>query len=107
LCLRNDENTFVSQLQLTMLKFHNKVIDLVAADSGLRRGSETAFEAAQRIVRWHYQWLVVHDFLRRVVGEDMLGSVLDETRPYPRVERRFYTWRYDPYMPVEFWLCGR
>ena len=61
---RNDENTFVSQLQLTMLKFHNKVVDLVEADPALRRGSETRFEAAQRIVRWHYQWLVVHDFLR-------------------------------------------
>ena len=99
---RNDENTFVSQLQLTMLKFHNKVIDLVEADPALRKGSETRFEAAQRIVRWHYQWLVVHDFLRRTVGADMLASVLDETGPRPKVTRDFYTWKNDPYMPVEF-----
>jgi hypothetical protein len=99
---RNDENIFVSQLQLTMLKFHNKVLDLVKGDAGLKRGSETDFEAAQRIVRWHYQWLVVHDFLRRVVGRKMLGEVLDETRRYPRVERRFYKWTNDPFMPVEF-----
>ena len=99
---RNDENTFVGQLQLTMLKFHNKVLDLVAADPALRKGSETTFEAAQRIVRWHYQWLVVHDFLRRTVGTEMLASVLDETGPQPKVERYFYTWRNDPYMPVEF-----
>lgn len=48
---RNDENIFVSQLQLTMLKFHNKVLDLVAGDQTLKRGSETDFEATQRIVR--------------------------------------------------------
>ena len=99
---RNDENTFVSQLQLTMLKFHNKVVDLVEADPALRRGSETRFEAAQRIVRWHYQWLVVHDFLRRTVGPEMLGAVLDESGHRPVVRREFYTWRREPYMPVEF-----
>jgi hypothetical protein len=32
----------------------------------------------------------------------MLDEVLDEDGPVPHVERRFYTWRYDPYMPVEF-----
>lgn len=99
---RNDENIFVSQLQLTFLKFHNKVIDLVTSDPELRRGSETTFEAAQRLVRWHYQWLVVHDFLRRVVGDETLGSVLDETGRYPTVDRRFFTWRNSPFMPVEF-----
>jgi len=99
---RNDENTFVGQLQLTMLKFHNKVVDLVEADPALRKGSETRFEAAQRIVRWHYQWLVVHDFLRRTVGREMLDSVLDESGRVPKVHREHYTWKYDPYMPVEF-----
>ena len=99
---RNDENIFVSALHLTMLKFHNKVVDLVTDDPALRQGSETLFEAAQRIVRWHYQWLVVHDFLRRVVGEEMLGAVLDESGPIPKVNRRFFLWRNAPFMPVEF-----
>jgi hypothetical protein len=99
---RNDENTFVSQWQLTMLKFHNKVVDLVDADPSLKRGSENRFEAAQRIVRWHYQWIVIHDFLRRIVGQDMLDAVLDETSGFPQVDRRFYKWQKDPYIPVEF-----
>ncbi len=99
---RNDENIFVSALQLTMLKFHNKVFDLVDADPTLRSGSETAFEAAQRIVRWHYQWVVVHDFIPRTVGTTTFNAVLDETGPVPKVNRDFYTWKYDPYMPVEF-----
>ena len=99
---RNDENIFVSQLQLTMLKFHNKVVDAVVKNPDWRRGSETVFETAQRVVRWHYQWLVVHDFLKRIVGAEMLASVLDESGVYPEVVRRFYKWRNEPFMPVEF-----
>ena len=99
---RNDENIFVSQLQLTMLKFHNRVVDLVTADPTLRIGSETTFEAAQRIVRWHYQWIVVHDFLPRTVGEETFDAVFDDSLSRPRVRREFYQWKHDPYMPVEF-----
>lgn len=100
---RNDENTFVSQLQLTMLKFHNKVVEIVRADPTLATGSEDVFEAAQRIVRWHYQWVVVHDFLRRTVGAEMLDSILDESGPMPRIDLRHYHPRSTaPYMPVEF-----
>ncbi len=100
---RNDENTFVSQLQLTMLKFHNAVVEIVRADPSLAKGSETTFEAAQRIVRWHYQWLVIHDFLRRTVGEEMLASVLDESGHRPRIHTEHYDVRSaNPYMPVEF-----
>jgi hypothetical protein len=97
---RNDENIFVSQLHLTLLKFHNAVVDGLAADD--RRGSETDFEAAQRIVRWHYQWMVVHDFLPRIVGEETMAAVFDEDAAVPRVDRRYYRWRNAPYMPVEF-----
>jgi hypothetical protein len=100
---RNDENTFVSQLQLTMLKFHNRVVELVRADPTLHTGSESTFETAQRIVRWHYQWVVVHDFLRRTVGQTMLDSVFDETGPRPVVTLEHYAPRSAaPYMPVEF-----
>ena len=32
----------------------------------------------------------------------MLDAVLDETSGFPQVDRRFYKWQNDPYMPVEF-----
>lgn len=100
---RNDENTFVSQLQLTMLKFHNSVVEVVRVDPTLHTGSESVFETAQRLVRWHYQWMVVHDFLRRTVGSAMLDSVLDESGPVPRLTCEHYHPRSTtPYMPVEF-----
>ena len=99
---RNDENIFISQLHLTMLKFHNKVFDLVKDDPALQLSLETPFQAAQQLVRWHYQWLVVHDYLRRTVGQEMLDSVLDTSGPVPKVERKFYDWKCEPFMPVEF-----
>ena len=40
---------------------------------------------SQRAVRWHYQWVVVHDFLPRIIGEDGVNAVLRrETRTGPK-----------------------
>jgi hypothetical protein len=86
-----------------MLKFHNKMVERVRAEPGIRRGSESVFETAQRVVRWHYQWVVVHDFLRRTVGQEMLDSVFDETGVVPKANLEYYQPRSAaPYMPVEF-----
>ena len=56
---RNDENIFVSQMQLLWIKFHNRL--LIGSD----------FEQAQKATRYHYQWLVLNDFLKRVVHPDI------------------------------------
>src|SRR5690606_32930600 len=69
---RNDENVIVSQLHLAFLRFHNTVAETIDGPPAER------FARAQRIVRWHYQWLVVHDFLARVVGEDVVHDILRE-----------------------------
>jgi hypothetical protein len=93
---RNDENLIVAQLHLLFIRFHNRVVDHVRRElPGL--SSAELFEEAQRIVRWHYQWIVTHDFLRRIVGEDMARAVLP-----PDGRRRFFKWREAPFMPVEF-----
>src|SRR6185369_12263870 len=68
---RNDENLIVSQLHLAMLRFHNAVVADVAADLGPGFTAEEIFAEAQRIVRWHYQWIVVHEFLPHTVGQPM------------------------------------
>ena len=107
---RNDENIIVSQLHLLFLKFHNKVVEVVRKRFPGLEGDELFIEA-QRVTRWHYQWLVVHDFLRRVVGDDVIKDILVEqtyTAGGGAVGRRrdvkllFYSWRREPFMPVEF-----
>ena len=53
------------------------------------------FAEAQRIVRWHYQWILIHEFLRLTCGESVVGDVLNNGR-------KFYRWRHEPFVPVEF-----
>ncbi|HEX5719020.1 MAG TPA: heme peroxidase family protein [Thermoanaerobaculia bacterium] len=90
---RNDENNIVSQIQHAFLMFHNAAIDFVAAD-GQTPPSEI-FNEAQRLVRWHYQWIVVHEFLPLICGQSVVEDVLENGRC-------FYNWRNDPFIPVEF-----
>jgi hypothetical protein len=97
---RNDENLLVSQLQLVFLKLHNKIHDLVAADPNVP--VDGRFEEAQKLVRWHYQWVIIRDFLPRIVGQRTLDTVLSfEDDGSPRIRRRFYLPKTKPYMPVE------
>ena len=89
---RNDENLIVSQLHLAFLKFHNAVVDDVKNDPPAGR---TIFEEAQRLVRWHYQWMLVHEFLPLTCGKALVDDVL-------KYGRKFYNWRHEPFIPVEF-----
>ncbi|MGE0601411.1 MAG: heme peroxidase family protein [Dehalococcoidia bacterium] len=85
---RNDENLIVSQFHQTMLRFHNAVVDLLV----LAGFSGDIFVEARKIVRHHYQWAVVHDFLKRICGQPAVSAAL--TKP-TAVNSAFS-------MPVEF-----
>jgi hypothetical protein len=92
---RNDENLVVSQLHLAFLRFHNRVVADVAADLGPGYTVDEIFAEAQRTVRWHYQWLILHEFLPKTVGQAPVDDVLSAGPQH-------YRWRHDPYIPVEF-----
>jgi len=98
---RNDENIIVSQLHLAFVKAHDRLVGKIA-----QRGfaGPALLEETARVLRWHYQWMVVHDFLTRVVGQEMVASIIkgEGTPAGPTVELQFYKWDNDPYMPVEF-----
>jgi hypothetical protein len=87
---RNDENVLVSQLHLLFLKFHNKVFDTCTDES---QPPDERFQTAQTLVRWHYQWLVVNEFLGRLVGADVIGRAIDDMP---------FRFEHEAYMPVEF-----
>ena len=63
---RNDENLYVSQMQLMWINFHNK--RLIGRN----------FEEAQKDVRYHYQYIVLNDFLRRICDEDVYYFARDK-----------------------------
>ncbi len=69
---RNDENLIVSQFHHAMLRFHNKVIELLLAASF----PGDIFAEAKRIVTHHYQWAVVNDFLKRICGAAAVANAL-------------------------------
>jgi hypothetical protein len=98
---RNDVHVIVAQLHLAFIHFHNAVVDHLRDQFF---PDEELADEARRITTWHYQWIVVHDFLRRLVGDDVLGQVLvkDKHGGGVTAKLRFYSWRNEPYMPVEF-----
>jgi Animal haem peroxidase len=89
---RNDVHLFMSQLHLAMLKLHNRLVDRLRED-GVPEGA--LFDQASRAARWHYQWVIVHDFLPRVVGAELLADLL-ASGP------RFYRPAGEPFIPFEF-----
>lgn len=91
---RNDENLIVSQFHLAMLRFHNATVEWVKTNLGLRDPGQIFIEA-QRLVRWHYQWIIIHEFLPKTVGQAVVDDVMNNGR-------KWYNWRNAPFIPVEF-----
>src|SRR5437867_2831840 len=93
------KNVIVSQLQAIMRRFHNRVVDFTGTKD---------FEEAQRTVRFHYQWLVLNDFLKTIVGEDTWKAVLPNLAKGTTVKQdppQLKTFKAGPFggqMPVEF-----
>lgn len=96
---RNDENRIVSQLQLGMIRFHNRVADTLHGH-GLR-GEELAREC-RRVVTWHYQWVVLNDFLPAMVGAALVADILGRGRRVFRPEDHDGGCHGGVFIPVEF-----
>ncbi len=89
---RNDVHGIISQMHVAFLKFHNAVVDWLR-----EQGTAPAdvFAEAQRLVRWHYQWIVAHEFLPLTVGQGLVDDILANGP-------RFYHPAEHPTIPVEF-----
>ncbi|MGY1743066.1 MULTISPECIES: peroxidase family protein [unclassified Blastococcus] len=89
---RNDENLIVAQLHTVFIRLHNKFMS-----QGM------TYAQARRQTRWHYQWLIVNDYLPRIVGRDVVSSLIrrDGTIKYTGTLYR-PTHPENPYMPIEY-----
>ena len=72
---RNDSYMLMSQLHLAMLKAHNAFVDEVRR-AGV--AGDRVFDEAARQLRWHYQWIVLNEFLPALVGQALVKQVLRE-----------------------------
>lgn len=66
---RNDENVLVSQMHRAFVAFHNKVV----ADH-----PKASFEEIRQIVTLHYQWMILTDFLPKLVGTPTMSALLPD-----------------------------
>lgn len=90
---RDDVHLFALTLHVTLLRAHNRVVDLLRA-AGVPEAD--VFGQARATLTWHYQWVVLHDFLPRLVGQPLVDEVLTDGgrwfTPLPR----------HAYIPLEF-----
>jgi hypothetical protein len=98
---RNDANAIVAQLHLLFIRFHNAVVDHLARQGTAK---DELFDQAQQVVRRHYQWLVVNEFLPLVVGAGTADEVLprgEAPGTAPTVDRELFP-DGKPFIPFEF-----
>jgi hypothetical protein len=101
---RNDENIVIAGLHAAFILFHNRAVDHVR-----RNGTDPAFpewrhqepaqdvfQEARRLTTWHYQWMILNEFLPLMVGAPMVAAVLSGGRRFYRPPNG------GAFMPVEF-----
>jgi hypothetical protein len=89
---RNDSHMLMSQLHLAMLKAHNACVDEARRND---IAPDRVFEEAARQMRWHYQWIVLNEFLPALVGQPLVDDVLREGP-------RWFRPAHGAFIPLEF-----
>lgn len=88
---RDDSQLLISQMHVALIRAHNRLVD----DLRLGGTPEPAlFDEARRLLIWHYQWVVVNDFLATLVEPPLLAAVLAGEERLPL--------QAGPSIPVEF-----
>src|SRR5947209_6806011 len=85
---RNDENAIVSQLQGLFHRFHNRFV---------RDNTSLSFSDIQQEVRFHYQFVVLNDFLERIVHSDVLDALRTNGK-YDKRKLQFYKPKNSPFL---------
>lgn len=89
---RNDVHLFMNQMQVAFIGLHNRLVN------GLRDDGEPeaeVFDEARRRTTWHYQWIVLRDFLPGLIGAEMTAELLSGGS-------QVYAPAGAPYIPFEF-----
>ncbi len=71
---RNDENLAVAQTHLSFIKFHNAMVERLSTT----HSGEALFEAARDEVVRYYQWLILCDYLPKVIEPGVLTDVIEQ-----------------------------
>lgn len=70
---RNDENVMLSGMHAAFLLFHNRAVDELRSEGA---PPADVFRLARMYTTWHYQWMVVHEFLPLFIGQALTSELL-------------------------------
>jgi hypothetical protein len=90
---RNDVHLFTSQMEVAFIGLHNQLVDRLR-DDGV--AEHDVFEEARRAATWHYQHVILREFLPGLIGPEPAAELLDGG---PRL---YHVDPDDPYIPFEF-----
>jgi hypothetical protein len=90
---RNDVQLFTSQMLVAFINLHNKLVDRLREDGVAETG---LFEEARRATTWHYQHVILREFLPGLIGPDLTTDLLAVGPQLYRIDDG------DPYIPFEF-----
>jgi Animal haem peroxidase len=89
---RNDVHLFMNQMQVSFIRFHNRLVDHVREHG---TPDEAVFDKARHVATWHYQSVILREFLPSLIGPELTGDLLDGGAGLYRPEA-------DPFIPFEF-----
>jgi len=89
---RNDLHAFMNQMQVRFIRAHNLLVDRLREDV---EPEAELFDEARRALTWHYQWLIVNEFLPTLVGRALVDELLASGARYYRPDG-------GPFIPLEF-----
>jgi hypothetical protein len=89
---RNDVHLFMTEMQIAFIKAHNRLVDRLRTDDA---DDTDVFADARRALVWHYQWLILNEFLPELVGTELVDELRRHGPSYYRPEGA-------PFIPVEF-----
>jgi hypothetical protein len=89
---RNDVHLFTSQMLVAFIGLHNRLVRRLRADGV---AEDVLFDEARRAATWHYQHVILREFLPGLIGAPLTAELLDHGP-------RFYHPADDPYIPFEF-----
>jgi hypothetical protein len=85
-------HVFTGQMTVAFIKLHNRLVDRLREDE---TAEDALFEQARRAASWHYQHVIVREFLPGLIGAQLTTELL-EGGP------QLYGIGGEPYIPFEF-----
>lgn len=93
---RNDDNYIIAQLHVLFLLFHNKLVDYYSD----RTDISNIFNFVKKEVIYYFQWIIVNDYLSRLIDNDILNSICKHKPKYYSLSKM------DGCIPIEFALAS-